>query len=359
VPYLLPVRPIKHYRPSLDERMVPVAEVPEQDIGPWRGALDSLLGDRGHWEEISRASRRAALDYAGSLSAEPFETRLKQALGAPKRAAGPSTRPAAVESLSPDRRRLLSLLLRKRAGAAAWFPGADAPGEIRLFCFPHAGGGVSAFARLQGSLPPRFLACPARLPGRESRAAEAPFERMEALVAALAEAIQPLADRPFVLFGHSMGAAVAFELARALRRAGRRAPLGLIVSGARAPQYRAGWSPPPPPADEEFRAQLRRLEGVPAEVLENDELMRLLLPLLRADTALYRNYVYSVEPPFDFPLRAYGGSSDPNVREEHVEAWSCQTTGGFAARIFEGGHFFPNSAPDFAASLAADLEAIC
>jgi surfactin synthase thioesterase subunit len=247
VPYLLPVRPIERYQPSLDERMA-----------PWRGALERLLDDRGHWEEIPRASRRAA----------------------------------------------------------AWFPGADSSPDVRLFCFPHAGGGAAAFARWQSALPPRFGLCPVRLPGRESRAAEAPFEDMAALVDGLARVIQPLADRPFVFFGHSMGAAVACELPRQLRRDGRPLPLGLIVSGARAPQYRAGWTPPASPSDQEFRAQLRRLEGVPAEVLDNDGLMRVLLPVLRADTALYRNYVYSVEPPLDLPLRAYGGAADRS--EEHT-----------------------------------------
>jgi surfactin synthase thioesterase subunit len=152
-----------------------------------------------------------------------------------------------------------------------------------------------------------------------------------------------------------MGAAVAFELARHLRRAGRPLPRGLIVSGARAPQFRAGWTPPPPPTEEEFRAQLERLEGVAPEVLDNDELMR----VLRADTALYRNYVYSAEAPFDFPIRAYGGSADPNVSREHVEAWALQTIGSFAARFFDGGHFYLNTASGFLPALAADLEAIC
>jgi len=360
VPYLLPVRPIGSYQPSLDDRMVPVAEVPEQDLAPWHGALERLLDDRGHWEEISRASRRAALDYAGGLSVEPFERLLLETLGQPpKRAAAPAPPTAAIETLSSERRRLLSILLRQRAGAAAWFPGADPSPDVRLFCFPHAGGGAAAFARWQAALPPRFGLCPVRSPGRESRAAEAPFEDMAALVDALARVIQPLADRPFVFFGHSMGAAVAFELVRRLRRDGRPLPLGLIVSGARAPQYRAGWTPPASPSDQEFRAQLRRLEGVPAEVLDNDGLMRVLLPVLRADTALYRNYVYSLEPPLDLPLRAYGGAADPNVREEHVEAWSCQTTRSFAARIFDGGHFYLNTAPDFLTALAGDLEAIC
>ncbi|MBI4876493.1 MAG: alpha/beta fold hydrolase [Acidobacteria bacterium] len=348
VPYLIPVRPIASYQPSLDEQMVPLAQAPEQDLSPWREALERLLGDRAHWEEISRASRAAALAYAESLSVEPFEALLEETRRRPKRA-------APVENLSPERRRLLSILLRQRASTASWFPGAEAAGDVRLFCFPHAGGGAAAFARWQSALPAGVLVCPVRLPGRESRSAEAPFERMEALVAALGGAIRPLLDRPFVFFGHSMGAAVAFELARHLRRNGKALPRGLIVSGARAPQFREGWTPLPPPADEEFRAQLRRLEGVPAEVLENDGLMRVLAPVLRADTALYRNYVYTPELPFGFALRAYGGAADPNVREEHVEAWNCQTSGSFAARIFDGGHFYLQTTPDFLPTLAQDL----
>src|SRR2546428_13168134 len=115
---------------------------------------------------------------------------------------------------------------------------------------------------------------------------------MAALVAAIEAVIAPHLEDPFAFYGHSMGAAVAFELARALRRHGRPLPSALYVSSARAPQFRLNWTPPPAPDEDEFLEQLRSLNGIPAEVLDNPEAMKLAIRALRADTALYRNYVY-------------------------------------------------------------------
>jgi surfactin synthase thioesterase subunit/glycosyltransferase involved in cell wall biosynthesis len=334
VPYLLPVNPIARYQTRLDEQMVPVAEVPPQATGPWREALGRLLEDRAHWEEISRASRAAALEYATGLSVGPFEEFLEDVLRRPKvpklqkvQLVGQAVPPA----ISPERRQLLALRLRNRAPASAWFPGADAVEGLRLFWFPHAGGGATARA---------FPAiCPVRLPGREARIAEAPFERMEPLVAALADAIRPYLAQPFAFFGHSMGAAVAFELARLLRRRGQPLPKLLVASGARAPQFRRNYTPPPASGDEQF------LEDLPA---------------LRADAGLYRKYVYTEDAPLDCAIRAYGGAADSNVRREHLDAWAEQTTASFAVRLFPGGHFYiERSQAEFLAALAADLEQTC
>jgi surfactin synthase thioesterase subunit/glycosyltransferase involved in cell wall biosynthesis len=349
VPYLLPVNPIVKYQTRLDEQMVPVAEVPPQATGPWREALGRLLEDRAHWEEISRASRAAAVEYAAGLRVGPFESFLEDVLRRPKVGHVPDQ---PHQHLSPDRRRLLALRLRNRAPASAWFPGADAVAGLRLFWFPHAGGGTTARA---------FPAiCPVRLPGREARIAEAPFERMEPLVAALADAIQPYLARPFAFFGHSMGAAVAFELARLLRRRHQPLPKLLVVSGARAPQFRRNYTPPPAPGDEQFLEELQRLEGIPDELIDDAALMRAILPALRADASLYRKYVYTEDAPLDCAVRAYGGAGDSNVRREHLEAWAEQTTASFAVRLFPGGHFYMQSRKvEFLAALAADLEQAC
>jgi medium-chain acyl-[acyl-carrier-protein] hydrolase len=180
---------------------------------------------------------------------------------------------------------------------------------------------------------------------------------MGGLVQALESAITPHLDHPFAFFGHSMGAAIAFELARSLRRHGKPLPAALHISGARAPQFRLDWTPPPAPNDREFLDQLRRLDGIPAEILDNSEAMQHALPALRADASLYRNYVYAPEPPLPLPIFAYGGRSDPNVRPEHVEAWREQTTAAFMRREFEGGHFFINSASEeFLRALLEDLQ---
>ena len=257
---------------------------------------------------------------------------------------------AALSALSQDKRKLLALRLRRRAPAAAWFPGIDTKSSPRIFCFPHAGGGASAFAAW-----PSQRICPVRLPGREARAAEAPFERMAPLIEALAAAFEPYAQTPFAFFGHSMGAAVAFELARELRRRGLPLPQMLIVSGARAPQFRRNHVPPPAPTAEEFLDEIRRLEGMPAELLDDPIAMRAVLPALSADAALYRNYIYIDEPPLPFPIRAYGGAADPRVNRDHLEGWAQQTASSFAVRIFPGGHFYLNGAPEVLSALENDL----
>ncbi|MCC7173912.1 MAG: glycosyltransferase [Bryobacterales bacterium] len=368
VDYVLPVRLIERYRSQVDEQMVPVAEVPEQDIGPWQAALDQLLTDRHRYQRLSRLSRERALDYAASLSAGPFEEYLQEVLKTPRKPVSeevPAASKSTLESLSPDKRRLLALRLHRRAvspaGVEAWFPGAGSKPDarLRLFCFPYAGAGASAFRGWAEALPAGTLLCPVRPPGRESRLAEAPLREMDLLVSTLGKAIPPLLDLPFAFYGHSMGAAVGFELARRLRREGRPLPLALFVSGARAPRCRLGHVPPPEPSEEEFLAELERLEGLPEQVRRSPELMRVVLPALRADAALYRAYRYEEEPPLDCPVRAYGGAEDPNVRREHLELWAKETTGSFALRLIPGGHFFIETArEEFLAALAADLAGI-
>lgn len=230
---------------------------------------------------------------------------------------------------------------------------------MRLFCFPSAGGGTAAFRAWAQSLTPTVALCPARLPGRETRLAEAAFDRVAPLVEALAEALSTYLDQAFAFFGHSVGAVIAFELARWLRKKNCPLPACLLVSGARAPQFRLGHLPPPEPPEAEFLEELRRVEGTPKEVLESPELMRLVLPALRADASLYRNYVYSPEPPLDCPIRAYGGQDDERIRPDHLEAWREQTTASFSMRLFPGGHFFlDTNRAQFLETLARDLEEV-
>ena len=136
-------------------------------------------------------------------------------------------------------------------------------------------------------------------------------------------------------------------------------PGGLIVSAARAPQFRENYRPPSDPSEAEFLEELRRLEGVPRELLEHPEALRVLLPALRSDARLYRRYVYRAAPPLDVPIFAYSGGTDPNVRFEHVEPWCEQAVSRFARREFDGGHFYLQTRRDeFLAALAADLAGI-
>jgi surfactin synthase thioesterase subunit/glycosyltransferase involved in cell wall biosynthesis len=335
--YLIPVRPITHYGPKLDERMVPVADTPPQDVRPWQAALTRLLSDRAHYEALSRASRDAAQAYAANLSVVPFESLLQQVMGAPAKAA--SAPAPSRDNLSPEKRKLLALRVSKLSRSA--------PAPLRLICFPHAGGGATTFYGWEQRLPASVITL-VHSPQRRSMAEH---------VAALAENLAGYLDRPFAFFGHSMGAAVAFEVARLLRRTKQPLPQLFIASAARAPQFRRGHVPSPEPSDAEFIAELRRLEGTPATVLESPRTLEAILPMLRADAALYRTYVYSEEPPLGCPIRAYGGADDPHIRREHLEAWREQSTASFEVRMFPGGHFYLETARDeFLQALSEDLK---
>jgi surfactin synthase thioesterase subunit/glycosyltransferase involved in cell wall biosynthesis len=339
VNYLIPVRPITHYGPRVDERMVPVAEAPPQDIRPWQAALTRLLSDRAQYESLARASRHAALAYAANLTVAPFESLLQEVVmnPSPGGAQGPSI---SRRALSPEKRKLLALRARKLSRVA--------PRALRLIAFPHAGGSAATFRGWDRRLPASVVTL-ARSPRRDSMAEN---------VAGLADHLGQYLDRPFAFFGHSMGAVVAFELARLLRRRQQPLPRVLIVSAARAPQFRRGHVPPSEPSDDEFMAELRRLEGIPPDVLANPRAMDMILPALRADAALYRSYVYTDEPPLDCPIRAYGGAEDPNIRREHLDAWAQQTTASSRVRVFPGGHFYLDTARDeFLQALAEDLTA--
>ncbi len=325
VPYLVPVNPITEYQSALDENMVPIASVPEQDIGPWRAALKRLTTDRAHWKEISSQSRTAALKYAATLTIDPFESLLEDLLQKPKK-----TRDTATQ-LSEDKRRLLALRLKSRS----WFPTLEtrSRGDLRLFCFPYAGGGALAYRSWIGAMP-GVTVTPVLLPGRETRSSEQPFEDMRELIEALTSAIRPFVEAPYAFFGHSMGSGIAFELARSLRKIGAPMPRVLIVSSARAPQDRTEASRKREPTDAELIGELTGLGALTQEAL------KLTLPLLRADSRLYRNYVYQPGAPLEIPIVAYCGAADPSISPEQLDRWREQTTASFTRREFEGGHFY-------------------
>lgn len=212
--------------------------------------------------------------------------------------------------------------------------------KLRLFCLPYAGGGTAVFHAWTDHLPNAVDVCPIALPGRESRIRETAFDRLAPLIEALSAAIHPFLDKPFVLFGHSMGALIAFELARSLRERGDPTPAHLIVSAASAPHHRGSGSRIHALPDHEFSERLRLLRGTPEAVLENKELMQLLLPALRADFAVCEEYVYHADSPLDCPITAYGGRDDPEFDVDLLRAWREQTRGAFRLRLFPGGHFY-------------------
>jgi medium-chain acyl-[acyl-carrier-protein] hydrolase len=195
-----------------------------------------------------------------------------------------------------------------------------------------------------------------QLPGRGTRLVEPLFTRLSPLVRALAHALVPYFDKPFAFFGHSMGALVGFELARQLRRQHGREPACLFVSAHPAPQLPHTGSSLHTLREREFLEKLRRLGGTPQEVLGHEELMRLLLPTLRADFSVYETYAYSPDFPLSCPISAFGGLQDRGVSRGDLDAWRAQTSASFSLRMLPGDHFFLNTAqPLFLRTLAHEL----
>jgi surfactin synthase thioesterase subunit len=217
-----------------------------------------------------------------------------------------------------------------------WKPNRRA--SVRLFCFPYAGGGDSTFRSWQRNLSDTIEVCAVQLPGRGARISEPPCIQMDQLVRAAAAALAAYLDKPFALFGHSMGALIAFELTRHLRTKYSVEPVHLFVSGRPAPQTVSE----PLDLDQldvELAAMLRRRNGTP----ENPELIELLLPMLRADLALCSSYIYTPQPPLSFPITAFGGLDDHGVPRHSLEGWREHTTAPFVLRLFPGDHFFLNT----------------
>jgi len=225
-----------------------------------------------------------------------------------------------------------------------------------MFCFPYAGGGASAYRGWAASLPPSVEVCPVQLPGRESRLREPPFTRPEALIQAVADALIPYLDMPFVFFGHSMGGMIGFELTRELRRRGKAQPLHLFVSGRRAPHLPPREEPIHDLPEPEFIERLRELNGTPEEVLQHAELMKLLTPVLRADFSVNETYEFTAEERLDPGISAFGGLGDEEVTRDDLDLWRQHAKGRFRLRMLPGDHFFLHSAKDLITeAVARDL----
>jgi surfactin synthase thioesterase subunit len=231
-------------------------------------------------------------------------------------------------------------------------------------CFPHAGGAATAFAPLARALAGRVDVVAVQYPGRQERLAEPGVDSITALAEAIRPELSGWLDQPFALFGHSMGALVAFELAALLEHEPAAGPLadpaqaplmGLFASGRRAPStqrnenvHRGG--------DAGLLREVTRLGGTPPELLADEDVQAMMLPALRADYKAIETYIWRPGPALDCPIWALVGGDDPLTTEREAAAWGAHTTGPFELRTFPGGHFFlAEHWPEVADLVAAKL----
>ena len=238
-------------------------------------------------------------------------------------------------------------------------PRSDAQTSVRLFCLPPAGGAASFYRDWGDALPPGVEVCPVQLPGRETRLRERPYTRLDPLLEGLVGALAPYLDRPFAIFGHSMGALVGFELARRLRAGAAPEPLLLVVSGHSAPHLPLGHAPLHALPTAQLVEAVRDLNGTPEEVLGNSELRELVLPAIRADFEVCETYVHQPHPPLSCRVVAFGGTGDPLVSRTQLAGWRQHTNGPFAMTMLPGDHFFRGrSRRVLLARLARELAAL-
>jgi surfactin synthase thioesterase subunit len=225
----------------------------------------------------------------------------------------------------------------------------------RLVCFPHAGGSASFYFPVARALAPDVDVLAIQYPGRQDRRHEPCVDSVHGLADALTEELRGWFDRPVTFFGHSMGASVAFETARRLQARGT-VLHGLFASGRRAPSA---------VRDERVHLldddglidDITRLSGTDTQVLGDPEILRMILPSIRADYRAAETYRYTPGPTLSCPLLALTGDDDPQVTPAEARAWGEHTSGAFEMKVFPGGHFYLNSqAAQVMAALRAHMD---
>lgn len=241
------------------------------------------------------------------------------------------------------------IMMNHNASGDRWFyfPQPNPAAHFRLFCFHYAGGSAQIFRPFAEALGGTAEVVAIQLPGRADRLGEPPFKRMTEVVDGLCLGAARLLDKPAVLFGQCMGALVAFEFARALRKRGL-PPLALLASASSAPHLPRTTPPIHAMPDDEFISLLiqRIGRGPNMNLLDDPRFRPIFLTYFRADVELTEKYAYVEEAPFEFPIFALGGSEDPGVTREELIAWKRHSSAAFESSLFPGGHFYWMEQPE-------------
>lgn len=233
-------------------------------------------------------------------------------------------------------------------------PGYEADGAVKLICFHHGGGGASSFSSWRRLLPPAIELLRVQLPGREDRADEMAHGDIESLIPALTCQLAPLFDRPVAFYGHSLGAIIAFEALRRLRRQSLTLPVALFVSGRRAPHLPLSHPAYSLASDEGLVEYLATMGGMSARLLTKPHWRSRLFPLVRQDLRISDLYVYRHEAPLPCPIVYFAGAADRWVKPHEWQGWQLHGASEFRTRVLAGGHFFTG---DEHAVIVADVVA--
>ena len=209
---------------------------------------------------------------------------------------------------------------------------------LRLFCLPYAGGNAAVFNSWPDALPKRVQVCAVELPGRRRRFGEDAYSSMPPLARDLALVLRQYMDLPYAIFGISLGALIGFELAHELLKLGH-APVHLFVANCRAPHLPDEDPPAYALSDSDLLTRIRCLGATPEAVMQHDELMKLMLPTIRADFKLAATYRYFPKRQLTFPITAYLGSEDPTLTLGHLRPWREHTQSAYRLEVLRGNHY--------------------
>jgi len=229
--------------------------------------------------------------------------------------------------------------------------------RLRLFCFTYAASSAQIFHGWNDHVPEWIEVSGCEMPGHGARLVEKPIDTQDAAALEIADLLEPLLDRPYALFGHCLGAALAYEATRILRDRGKPQPVHLFTSGARGPHLGIPIADVESMGDDEFIQHMHKAYSAPIQFLTHPEMRPLFLPMVRADARMTQNYRYTPGPPMGYPVTAVAGETDGDVQMEHLEGWRQHTTADVATRLYPGNHFFfLESAPKLLADFAGELE---